>query len=351
MTLRIIQWTTGNVGLPCLRAIAAHPELELVGCYAWSDEKVGRDAGELAGIAPTGVLATNDVEALIALEPDCISYNPKWTNTDELVRFLEAGINVASTAGFITGHSLPGDDRERIERACRQGGASMFGSGVNPGFANLLALVSAGICDRIDRVSVLESADSTGYDSPETELPVGFAQPITNQDLPNMVRSGTAVFQDAVQMMADALHVELDEIVCESDFAVAPEDLDLGYMKIPEGCVAGIEAHWLGRVDGQVVIDLGVRWRKGPRLEPDWELDHGYRIEIEGRPCVKTKLEMRPPADFEAKRFSDFMQLGMIATGMPAVNAIPAVCAAAPGIRTYADLPLVTGAGLVRAGR
>ena len=216
--------------------------------------------------------------------------------------------------------------------------------------ANLLALVSAGICDRIDRVSLLESADTSGYDSPETELPVGFAQPITNPELPDMVRNGTAVFRDAVQMMADALHVEIDEIICEPSFAVAPQDLDLGYMKIPEGCVAGIEASWQGRVADRAVIDLRVRWRKGQHLEPDWEIEHGYLIEIEGRPCVKTKLEIRPPKDFEAKSFADFMMLGMIMTGMPAVNAIPAVCAAAPGIRTYADLPLITGAGLVRTG-
>lgn len=347
MSYRVVQWTTGNVGMPCLRAILAHPGLELVGCYAWGEEKAGRDAGALAGLPDTGILATRDVDALIALAPDCISYNPKWTNTDELVRFLESGINVVSTAGFITGHSLAPGDRERIEAACQAGDASIFGTGVNPGFANLLALVSASICDRIDRISVLESADTTGYDSPETELPVGFGRPIGDPKLLEMVRSGTAVFRDAVEMMADALEIELEEIDCQAEFAAATEDLELGAMRIPAGCVAGIEAHWLGKIDGRTVIDLGTRWRKGARLEPDWTLDHGYRVEIKGRPDVRTQLEIRPPKDFKARNFGDFMLLGMIATGMPAVNAIPAVCEAPRGIRTYKDLPLVTGAGLV----
>ncbi len=349
MPIRVVQWTTGNVGRRSLRAIVANPNLELAGCYAWSDDKVGRDAGSLAGIEDVGVLASNDVEALLALKPDCVSYNPMWPDVDELVRILEAGINVSSTAAFVTGHALRGDGRERIEAACLRGGVSMFGSGMNPGFANLLALVSAGICDRIDKISVLESVDSTGYASPETELPIGFAQPITNPELPTMVRDGTAVFGDAVRMMADALCVEVDEIVCESSFAVATEDLDLGYMKIAEGCVAGIEASWQGRVGGKTIIDLRVRWRKGQHLEPDWALEHGYLVEIEGQPCIRTKLEIRPPSDFEAKSFEDFMQLGMIITGLPSINAIPAVCAAPPGIRTYVELPLITGSGFLRA--
>ncbi|MBW2419662.1 MAG: dihydrodipicolinate reductase [Deltaproteobacteria bacterium] len=343
MPHRVVQWTTGNVGRRSLRAIVANPELELVGCYAWSEDKAGCDAGALAGIPDTGVVATRAIEDLIALEPDCISYNPMWPDVDELVRFLDAGINVAATAAFITGHALGEEARQRIEAACQRGQSSIVGSGMNPGFANLLGLVSAGICDRIDCISVLESVDSTGYNSPETELPIGYGRPPTDTALPDMIRQGTAVFGDAVIMMADALHVEVDEIVCESGWAVATKPLDLGYMQIEEGCVAGIEASWQGRIDGRKAIDLKVRWRKGQDLEPDWPLEHGYLVEIEGQPCVKTRLEIRPPPDFQAKSFEDFMQLGMI------MNAIPAICKAAPGIRTYADLPLITGAGFVRS--
>jgi hypothetical protein len=343
-----VQWTTGNVGRRSIRALVANPLFELVGCYVWSAEKEGCDAGELAGIDPIGITATRDVGALLALRPDCVSYNPMWPDVDEIVRILESGIDVASTAAFITGHSLGEDGRRRIEEACQRGRSSIVGTGMNPGFANLLGLVTADICDRIDSISVLESVDSTGYASPETELPIGFTRPPTDPALPEMVRKGTAVFGDAVYMMADALQIELDEILCESGYAVATERLELGYMTIEEGCVAGIEASWQGRRGQRTLIDLKVRWRKGQSLEPDWPLEHGYLVEIEGQPCVRTKLEIRPPADFEAKSFEDYMQLGMIITALPAVNAIPAVCEAAPGIRTYADLPLTTGAGFVR---
>ena len=138
-THRVVQWTTGNVGKSSVKAVAASPTLELVGCYAWSADKVGRDVGELCGIAPLGVTATDDVDALLALKPDCVIYNPMWMDVDELVRILGAGVNVVSSAAFVTGHRL-GADRDRIAEACERGGATMFGTGISPGFAELLAM-------------------------------------------------------------------------------------------------------------------------------------------------------------------------------------------------------------------
>jgi hypothetical protein len=346
MTYRVVQWTTGNVGQRSVRAIVANPELELVGCYAWGADKVGRDVGELCGIEPLGITATNDVDALLALAPDCVSYNPKWPDVDELVRILEAGVDVIATAGFITGHAL-GEGRDRILAACEKGQSSIFGSGMNPGFANLLGLVSAGICDRVDSISVLESVDSTGYDSPDTEMSVGYARAIDDPELPSMVEKGTAVFGDAVHMMAEALGVELDEVVCESEFAQTTQDLDLGSWLIPAGCVAGVAASWKGKRAGATIIDLRVRWRKGRTLEPDWPIEHGYVVEIKGMPSVRTKLEVFPPSDFVARSFTDYMVLGMVMTALPAINAIPAVCDAKPGIVTYNDLPLVASRGFV----
>jgi hypothetical protein len=243
-----------------------------------------------------------------------------------------------------------GADRQRLVDACAAGGSSMFGSGMNPGFANLLALVSAGICERIDSVSVLESVDSTGYGSADTERSVGYGQPPDSPELPAMIATGSAVFGDAVHLMADALQLELDEVVCESDVAVTTERLVDGDLVIEPGHVAGISAHWLGKVGGRTVIDLGVRWRKGRTLQPDWKVEHGYVVDVQGLPCVRTKLQIFPPRDFQARSMAEFMELGMIITSLPAINAIPAICAAAPGIHTYADLPLITGAGFVATG-
>lgn len=346
MTIRVVQWTTGNVGNRSVRAVVARPDLDLVGCYAWSAGKVGRDAGELCGIGPIGVTATDDVDALLASKPDCVVYNPMWQNVGELVRILEAGVNVVSTAAFVNGRGL-GDDRDRLVEACERGGASMFGTGISPGFVEVIGIAAAGICDRIDKVTINEASDTTLYDSPETERPCGFGRLIDDPELPGMAAAGTAVFGEAVAMVADALGVELDEIVCEPEYAQTTDDVVMESWTIPAGCVAGVAASWQGRVGGRTIVELNVRWKKGQTLDPDWPIEEGHVVQVDGRPTVRAKLEYLPPPDFEATTFADFMVLGMIMTAMPAVNAIPYVVAAPPGIVTYTDLPLPLPRGLV----
>lgn len=352
---RVVQWTTGNVGKSSVHAIAANPTLELVGCYAWSPDKAGKDVGELCGIAPLGVAATNDVDALLALKPDCVVYNPMWSNAGELVRILESGANVVSTAAFITGHNL-GADRDRIEAACKAGNATMFGTGISPGFIELLAIVASGMCDRVDKITVSEAADSTFYDSPDTERPAGFGYPIDHPDLQAMTAHGTKVFGEAVRMVGDALGVEFDDVRCEAEYAQTTADLDLGSWTIPAGCVAGIAASWQGIVrdesgNERVLVDLNVRWRKGPTLEPDWKIDaDGWVVQIDGRPTVTLNVGILPPPDFQAETMADFMVLGHIMTAAPAVNAVAAVVAAEPGIVTYNDLALVQPRGLAASG-
>jgi hypothetical protein len=346
MTIRVVQWTTGNVGRRSVRAVVDRPDLELIGCYAWSVDKVGRDVGELCGIDPVGIAATDDVDALLALQPDCVVYNPMWPDTAEAVRILEAGVNVVSTAAFINGQGNPAD-RERIVAACERGGSSMFGTGISPGFVELIGIAAAGICDRIDKVTINEASDTTLYDSPATELPAGFGRPIDDPELPGMAAKGTAVFGEAVAMVADALGVELDDIVCEAEYARTTDDVVMDSWTIPAGCVAGVAASWQGRVDDRTVVELNVRWKKGQTLDPDWQIEEGHVIQVDGRPTVRVKLEYLPPPDFEATTFADFMVLGMIMTAMPAINAIPLVLAAPPGIVTYTDLPLPLPRGLV----
>jgi hypothetical protein len=349
---RVVQWTTGNVGKSSVEAIAKNPNYELVGLYAWSKDKVGSDAGELAGIGPLGVKATNDVDELLALKPDAVVYNPMWIDVDELVRILEAGVNVVASASFITGHNL-GDGRAKLEEACQRGGSTLFGSGVSPGFAELLAIVAATSCDRIDKITIAESADTTLYDSPDTERPVGFDKHIDDPDLPPMAQQGTAVFAEAVQLVADAIGVELDEIKCVSEYAKTTEDLPMASWTIKAGHVAGVYASWQGIVNGKTVIDINVRWKKGQTLEPDWQIDgDGWKITIDGRPTVNMSVGFLPPQDMidNAKTLEDFFVLGHIMTAMPPIHAIGAVVAAAPGIATYNDLPLPQARGIVSAG-
>lgn len=345
--IRVVQWTTGNVGRQSVQAVMARADLELVGCYAWSADKAGRDVGELCGTGPTGVTATGDVGALLALKPDCVVYNPMWFDVDEMIRILEAGVNIVTTAAFLNGRSYPDDGRQRILDACRRGGSSIFGSGVSPGFIELIAVALANASDRIDQVLISEEADTTAYDSPATEIPVGFGRPIDDPELPAMAAAGTAVFGEAVALVGDALGVELDEIVCEAEFARTTKDLDLGSWTIAEGTVAGVTIHWLGRIGGRTVIEVRARWRKGDSIEPDWPVGMGWNIEIRGRPTLVTKIDILPPPYFEATTMEEFMVLGHILTALPVVNAIPAVVAAAPGIVTYEDIPLPAPKGYV----
>jgi 4-hydroxy-tetrahydrodipicolinate reductase len=347
MPIRVIQWTTGNVGRRALRAILRNPLFELVGVYAHAPDKRGRDAAELCGHErETGVRATDDVDALLALAPDACSYNPLWPDLDQLCRLLEAGVNVCSTAAFITGGQLAAADRERLRRAALRGGATLLGTGVNPGFVNLFALVSAQICDRVDQVRVLESADASAYASKATQESVGFASRLDDPGLQERTRAASEVFAEAVALTADALGVTLDSIDFDADYAPATADDDLGFMTIPKGTVAAIDGRWRGRVAGRDLVVLRFQWIMGRHVEAPFELRHGYFVEIDGEPSVRSQFQILPPRNW---REPGYMGLGMIMTAMPAVNAIPAVVAAEPGIATLATLPLVTARGFATA--
>ncbi|MCV7432409.1 NAD(P)H-dependent amine dehydrogenase family protein [Mycolicibacterium bacteremicum] len=349
MTYRVVQWTTGNVGRKSVHAIMANTDLELVGCFAWSPDKVGRDVGELCGIDPVGVIATDDVDALLALRPDCVVYNPMFADVDTLTSILGAGINVVTTSEFITGSRLEGD-RTRIIEACERGEATIFGSEINPGFIQLFAVVTAGISDRVDRVSIVESFDTTIYASPATEIPMGFGYPIDHPGLSAVTEHGSGIFREAVQLVAQAFDAELDEILCTATYAETTEDLRLpGDWTIAAGCVAGIDVRWSGIVGGREIIEIRGVWTKGQTLRPVWSTDLGYTITVEGRPTIRSTLSFEPPPDFTAETLGDFVKLGLTITAMPAITAIPAVIAAPAGIATYNDLPLLLPRGVLAA--
>ena len=282
MSYRVVLWTTGHVASFAGRAIVEHPNMELVGAYAWSPEKAGRDVGELIGTEPLGIIATSDVDEILALRPDVVGYYPIMRteavpeHTDTICRFLEAGINVVSTANVITGRWWGAE--ARFAEAGRKGDASLFASGVNPGFVNQLMLTATGVCSEVRRLSVWEEAECSGYDSPELWETVAFGHDPSEPDLDKYFHQGTAVFEDEVAMMADALEVELDEIRYVPEVALATKDLDLGWMKIAEGHIAGLKNTWLGIVDGVEVIELGTIWKMTEDVEPNWEIRHGWHV-------------------------------------------------------------------------
>jgi hypothetical protein len=214
------------------------------------------------------------------LKPDCVVYNQMFADVDHLVRILEASVNVVTTSEFITGHRL-GDGRKRIAQACELGGSTIFGSGLNPGFIQLFAIVSAGLSDRVDRVSIVEMFDTTIYNSPETEKIMGFGYPIDHPKLLAVTEEGSGIFREAVLIVADALGVELDDIRCEAAYAQATEDIQLpGDWIIAQGCVAGIDVSWKGFVGERDVVEVRGVWTKA---SAGTNLDDGFRIQHHGR--------------------------------------------------------------------
>lgn len=348
--LRVIQWTTGNIGRRSLAAIIDRPDLELVGVYAHGPDKVGRDAAELCGrmatTGPTGVRATSDVAALVALRPDACCYNPLWPSIDELVTLLENGVNVCTSAAWITGGKQTPEGRARIERACEAGGSSIFGSGAHPGMTNMIAMVLSGSCERVDEIRITESVDCSTYASAETQRAMGFSMPPDTPGLAESVRRESEVFAESAAMMADALGVTLDRLSFDVDFSVATGDSDLGFMTIPEGSVAGVMGYHRGWVGERNVVSVGFNWTMGQHVTPPKPLQHGHVIQVFGVPNMRTVVQCLPPKDWT----EGFMDLGMIYTAMPVTNAVPAVVAAPPGIVTLADLPPITGRVAAPAG-
>ncbi len=342
--LRVVQWTTGNVARQTVREVLARDDLELVGVFAYSPEKVGRDVAELVGLEePIGVTATDDVEALIAFQPDCVVYASLFPNVDELSHLLRAGVNVVTSSAFLNGRSLGGAARGALEAAALAGNSTIFGSGMNPGYAQLLAAVAAGASAQVRHVKITESVDVAMFAADANMDDLGWGRPADSPGHAEAVADAIAVFADGVDVLANLLGVEVDERRCTVQFALATQDLNPPGRPISAGHVAGIDARWEGIVAGRAVVELHQRWVMSPHIEPAWRVEHGYVVEVDGDPKVRIKMDLWPAHDdLGAMTTADFHAIGMTITGVPVVNAIPAACAAAPGIRTYADLPVIT---------
>jgi 2,4-diaminopentanoate dehydrogenase len=353
MTYRVAQWATGNVGRLALPAIINHPNLELVGLWVHSADKVGRDAGELCGLPPVGVTATNDVDEIIALKPDCVSHMATGDlrpheAADEMIRLLEAGINVVSTSvvSLVYPPSAPRGMRERLEAACQAGGASCFTNGIDPGFANdLIPLVFTGVCERIDHVRVMEILNYDTYDQAEVLFEtMGFGQPLDATPLLLFPGGLTLAWGPVVHMIAAGLGVEVDEIVEWHEKRPAERTFDIQAGTVEEGTMAGLRFEVRGMIGGEPRIVIEHVTRLDDTIAPDWPQPPGhggYRVQITGNPNLTAELQMEGED-------GDHNTAGLLVTAMRLLNAIPAVCAAPPGLLSTLDLPLVTGRDLMQ---
>jgi hypothetical protein len=336
----VVQWTTGNIARQAVRAVLDRADLALVGVYAFSADKAGKDVGELVGLGRTvGVAATSDIDAIIALKPDCVLYMPLHPDVDHLVRLLSSGINVLSTASFVTGRAYGEAARARLGQAAEAGGASLFGGGINPGWVEYLATIASGVCREVNYVRILESFNIGTWAGDANQDELGWGRPAGDPGHAEDIVKATAPFADAVEAMAELLGLPVEDVRCDVQFAHALSDVhEIPGRMVKRGTVAGIDARWIGSCAGVDAVEVNVRWTVAPDIDPAWEIAMAYQIEVRGYPQVNLRVEVLPQ-DMESMTLEEMMAIGSVITAMPVVNAIPAVVAAPPGIITYAGLP------------
>jgi 4-hydroxy-tetrahydrodipicolinate reductase len=351
--IRVFQVATGNLGTEMIGRLHRHPDLELVGLHCYTADKIGRDAGEIVGLPPIGVVATGTVEEIVAARPDVLTFHGVFPDEDLYVRVLEAGIDVVTTADWITGyhrdahHPHPSGRRvsEVIQDACLRGGSTFYGTGMNPGLNQVLGIVCTADVADIENVTTVESVDVSCHHSADTWREVGYGLPVDHPDLPAMLHRYTAVFADSVHLQADAFGLELDEVAFSYELSACTKDVDLGWYQLPKGSLGGSYIRYQGMVDGVARVETHLEWQMTPHTDPSWDIKGCYTTQVTGDPQVYNKHMIFPAPGNDLSRPEDFASLGMTVTGMPALHSIRAVHEARPGIVTSADLPLRAFAG------
>jgi hypothetical protein len=360
-TYKVAVWATGGVGKYAIRTIADRPNLELVGVWVHSDSKNGKDGGELAGIDPIGVHATRDESQILGGDADCVVYAapapPRMKEAvGDLCRILAAGKNVVTTAisGLVYPRgSMPPKVVDKIRAAAESGGSSLFSSGIEPGFgADLFPIALMSMSHKVYSVRGIEITNYSEYPAEYDMRDLfGFGQPLDYQGglkAPGVLRWGWGA---AVTMVADALGVELDDIRETCEFAPTPRAISTAFGPVEAGTVGATRACCIGVVDGVDVITIEHVDRIADDLAPDWPkgrtggTDGIWRVIIDGEPSFDAEFEVgyRP-----GESHNDH---GLLATGMRAVNAIPWVCDAEPGIVDALHLPLTSPVGALHPHR
>ena len=344
MALRVVQWATGSVGVAAIKGVLEHPELELVGCWVHSKAKAGKDVGEIVGIDPLGVLATDSIEDILALEADAVIYAPLLPNLDEVTALLRSGKNVISPVGWFYPSQ---SEAAPLEAAARDGIVTLHGAGIGPGAATelfplLLSVMSTGVTF----VRAEEFSDLRTYGAPDVLRHVmgfgGTPDSALSGPMQKLLNGG---FFQSVRLIVDRLGFAADpKIRTSQEIAVATAPIDSPIGVIAPGQVAGRRFHWDAVVGEDMVVRITVNWLMGEEnLDPAWSFGPAgerYEMEVRGNPDTFVTVKGWQPETVEEGLQSN---PGVVATAAHCVNAIPATCAAEPGIATFFDLPLITG--------
>ncbi|MBW2291846.1 MAG: hypothetical protein JRG89_09810 [Deltaproteobacteria bacterium] len=344
---RVVQWATGVVGSAALRSVVRHPKLELVGVKVYSDDKKGRDAGDIVGIDPTGVIATQDVDEIMALEPDCVLYCPMPWDLGEMCRLLEAGIHVITPCPYWFPFIQNPATAASINKACKQGNVNFHASGCNPGgIAERFPLTFSGWCNRIDRITMTECGDCTTYSSEGVMRHLMNLGATPEQAERNPVKEMLAKsWNEPIDMIAEGLGTEVISYEAEHDYILANQDIDTAVGIIEKGTIALNHYRHIGKTRAGTEIIQEQIWYvddiQQNRLERKMDLprESGWRIKIEGDVNLNIDIDF-PPELTQDERVAQ----GLSTTAYHVVNAVPLVCEAGdPGLKTFLDLPMITG--------
>jgi hypothetical protein len=344
--MRVVVWSTGGVGSIAIDAIRRRPDLELVGVWVHSPDKVGRDAGELAGIEPLGVTATHDADALIALAPDAVVYAASGPDRDgaavpDYLRLLKAGINVVSTSStslvYPPSYFAP-DWRDLLEAAAKAGGASFYASGIFPGFASdQLALLMTTQSKNIRTITASEVALNDHYPVADVMMDgMGFGRPLEFEPMLKTPGFIEMAWKAPISLIAGGLGVEVERINGSLDRRLTDRDIEVAFGTIAAGTCGAVRTRAAGVVDGREAIVIEHVIRMARDVAPDWpvsDCDATYRVDIDGDPDIHCVLTLGAAEGHGAGRAA------MAATAMRVVNAIPYVVDAAPGLLSSLDIP------------
>lgn len=343
---RVIQWGTGSVGRHALGAMLTRPDLELVGVHVGRAENVGEDAGILAGLAPCGIRASGAIEEILALDADCVFYAARAQRDlepllDEICQLLRSGKSVVSTAAsaLIYPKSLGEGVVRRIEDACRQGNSAFHATGIEPGWASeVLPITLSGLLGRVDKLTVQEIMDYTSYDNAQMLFDfMGFGRVPAEERKAAKQASVMPAFRAPLMMVADAVGAIVDEYVFHFETALAEVDFDIPAGRVAKGTVSAMRFGVSAVVGGREVMTIEHITRVGEGQAAQWPQGRGWRCHVDGMPSFRIE------ADIAINPGDDDNDQACLATAMHAVNAIPYLCDAAPGIRTFLDLPMIAG--------
>lgn len=342
---RVIQWATGIVGKDAIRHFANNPQFDLVGTWVNDPEKVGKDAGVIAGIPPLGVIATNDINQLISLEADCVYFAPFKQDIALVCRLLRSGKNVVSPLGPYYRTEQFRSDWEAIEQACKDGEATFHGSGIHPGFVgDLLPLTLARVMERIDHIHVDEIVDFQANPSNWITY-MGFGRPC-DELLSNPSRPPEAVhfFAQSMALVIESLGHSVDDLTTKLEVSGATRDITYPGGIVKKGTVAGQHYEWTAWSGGIPRMTFHTYWIMGhDSLETDWNCgSNGYRIRFEGNPALQVTLSPGAPGSPEGGGGKAPW------TAMAGLNAIAAICTLPPGFVSHLDLGVVCPPGLMR---